>query len=137
MIRRSTWAYFAALQKPYATIYPPLKVNKSVENWKSTSHCDNTTLQKSGNFALAAISIKKKNLCNEEWQAVVSFSLDECESGKFTRNAIFEAAPHFVVHRSTFSKIWSLAWDSIADGNFMVNVKSKNKGNGGRKRKDW
>ena len=81
--------------------------------------------------------LKKKNLTNEQRQAIVHSLILQYSEGKLKKNAVSDIASAFNVHRKTISVIWNRAKAAFSSNDMVCNVDSLKKGRSGRKRKDW
>ncbi|KAJ8908053.1 hypothetical protein NDN08_008150 [Rhodosorus marinus] len=78
----------------------------------------------------------KKNLTYEERNGVLQALLEKSSNKSLPRGAIGEVANMFGVHRTTVLRIWSRGVDSITKGSKFMDVSSKIR-QSGRKRKDY
>lgn len=81
-------------------------------------------------------TVNDGNLTNETRQSILEALLRRFKDNKLPRGAIQDIAEQFNVYRKTVGRIWSRAKECYAKGMNFADVRSRIKGNSGRKRKD-
>jgi len=79
---------------------------------------------------------KKRELSNEDREAILQALLSKSEDGILPRGAIQAISASFEVGRNTVGRIWARAKESVADGSNVMDV-SHRKSQCGRKKKNY
>lgn len=80
--------------------------------------------------------VRKANLTDDERNGVLQSLLSAEKEGKLPKGVIGAVAAKFNVHRHTISRIWTKAKADFKAGMKFADVRSRIKGNSGRKRKN-